>query len=96
MPDIFADDSTADDKRAAMVARLMTMCPAPYRVVMRDMVRAAVERMPDADLATLNADLDRVTHLAAEGDTNAIMDLARKYGATEQHMMQFGGMFAQR
>lgn len=90
---IFNDDSSSEDKRAAAVEKLMDMCPKPYRVPMRPLIESAIAGASDEMVASLAADIDRVKDSAAHNDFDAICDVAKRYGATDDMIGTYMPMF---
>jgi hypothetical protein len=86
---IFRDDSTVADKRKTATLRLLTMCPPTYRAIMQPFVEIAIERCSDAEIDALLIDARRVETLANNGDWNSVVDIARKYGATDALIQQY-------
>lgn len=84
MQPIFADDAPLDARREAAYTRLMGMCPEPFRVMVRPMVRLAMERASDDEIAALLIDIDTLPGLAEAQDVDGITTLARRYGASDE------------
>src|SRR6516165_1730638 len=80
---LFADDSTADDKRTTALNDMMEMCPKAMRAMVRPMVVMAMQNATDEQIASLSGDLMRVRSCAAKDDFDGIVSIARKYGATD-------------
>lgn len=86
---IFKDDSSPADKRKAATARLLSMCPASYRMIMAPFVETAVEKCSDSEIDALLIDAKTVEAMANNGDWTGVTDIARKYGATDEMMRQY-------
>jgi hypothetical protein len=86
---VFKDDSSPADKRNSAVTRLLSMCPASYRLIMQPFVESAVEKCSDAEISALLIDAQQVETLANSGDWNSVLGIARKYGATDGLINQF-------
>jgi hypothetical protein len=90
---IFADDSSAADKRTTALNEMMEMCPASMRPMVRPMLVMAMQNAPDEQIASLSSDLRRVRTCAADDDFNGIVAIARKYGATDEMINAYLPLF---
>lgn len=90
---IFRDDSSGADKRAAVIERLMEMCPAPYRPMMRPVASIAIQNASDSDVEGLLIDIDRVRALANAGDMQGVALIAKRYGASEEAINTYLPLF---
>jgi hypothetical protein len=90
---IFPDDAPMDARREAAYARLMTMCPEPFRLIAKPMVKVAIEKASDDEISALLIDMERIPELAEQGDMDAIVSIAKRYGATEEMAAQYLPLF---
>jgi hypothetical protein len=81
---IFPDDAPLDARQEAAYARLMAMCPDPLRLIVQPMVKVAVEKATEAELRSLMIDVEALPELAQSGNIDAIIGLARRYGASDE------------
>lgn len=81
---IFADDAPLDARREAAYERLLAMCPEPFKLVAKPMVRLAIEKSSEAEIDALLIDIDSVPKMAEAGDMDGILALAKRYGATDE------------
>lgn len=95
MDAIFTDDAPLDARREAAMQRLMFMCPIELRLIVKPMVRVAIERASEEDIAALMIDVDRLPELAQSGDYQGITELARRYGATDDMVAMYLPLFEQ-
>lgn len=90
---IWADDAPLDARREAAYERLMTMCPEPLRLIVQPMVKVAMEKATDEEISALLVDIDALPELAASGNTTGIIDLARRYGASDEMVDMYAPLF---
>lgn len=90
---IFPDDAPLDARRESARERLMGMCPEPMRLLVSPMVSLAVERASDEEIAALMVDIDTLPTLAESGDMQGIVNLARRYGATDEMVSMYLPLF---
>lgn len=95
MMPIFADDAPLDARREAAYDRLMTMCPAPFRIIAQPMLKVAIQKATDEEIAALMIDVERLPELAESGDYIGITNLARRYGATDEMVGMYLPLFEQ-
>jgi hypothetical protein len=81
---IFQDDAPLDARQEAAYARLMTMCPEPLRLIVQPMVKVAIEKASEDELRSLMIDIDALPAMAESGNYDAIIGLARRYGANDE------------
>lgn len=93
MMPIWEDDAPMDARREAAYERLMTMCPEPLRLIVQPMVKIAVEKASDDEIRSLMIDVDSLPELAQAGDTNGIITLARRYGASDEMVGMYLPLF---
>jgi hypothetical protein len=93
MMPIWEDDAPLDARREAAYERLMTMCPEPLRLIVQPMVKVAMEKASDAEISALLVDIDALPELAEQGDTSGIIDLARRYGASDEMVGMYLPLF---
>jgi hypothetical protein len=93
MMPIFADDAPLDARREAAYQRLLSICPAPLRMLAQPMVRVAIERSSEAEIAALMVDIDTIPEMAQSGDYTGIVGLARRYGATDEMVGMYLPLF---
>lgn len=83
MMPIWEDDAPLDARREAAYKRLMDMCPSPIRLLVEPMVKVAVTKATDDEIRSLLVDVESLPTLAETGDSDGIISLARRYGATD-------------
>lgn len=83
-----------DNRRQVIIERLATLMPEPMQPLAMLFAERAVSQIPDDKLDELLNDVDGVPELVAESNTDALFNIARKYGATEDQITQVadGGM----
>lgn len=90
---IFPDDAPLDARREAAYARLMEMCPTPIRLLVEPMVKVAVTKATDDEIRSLMVDVESLPNLAASGDSDGIISLARRYGASDEMVGMYLPLF---
>jgi hypothetical protein len=89
----FADDAPLDARREAAYNRLLTMCPEPLRLIVQPMVKVAIEKATDDEIRSLMIDVDALPEMAESGNYAGIIDLARRYGASDEMVGMYLPLF---
>ena len=90
---IFQDDAPLDARREAAYHRLISMCPDGMRLLVQPMVKIAVTKATDSEIAALLIDVERLPQLAESGDVDGITNLARRYGASDEMVAMYLPLF---
>ena len=93
MMPIFTDDAPLDARREAAYQRLMAICPTPLRLIVEPMVKVAVSKASEAEIASLMIDVESLPRLAESGDSDGIIALARRYGASDEMVGMYLPLF---
>lgn len=73
-----------DERRKEAARKMLAICPRAFRLTMQPFVEHAMSNASDEQIESLLADVDTIRERAEAGDRDAIMQMARKYGASDQ------------
>ena len=93
---IFPDDAPLDARREAAYKRLMAICPAGLSLLVEPMVKMAVTKASDDEIRSLMIDVESLPGLAESGDSDGIVALARRYGASDEMVSMYLPLFEAR